>query len=174
MRCTPDRFVRDQFDLVLTGVNHGQNVGMDVFHSGTVGMAMLASAFFGVRAIAFSQEIEYGQAKARGNNKFYTAGKHLAAILEDMPREKIYCRTVNFPLQREPKGRRVCGISMFSRFRPHLALENKREDQDVAQLEQGYITISVLDPPMLGLADRGPVRRRFASCLRQSVPPDNA
>ena len=37
------RFLADgQFDLVLTGVNHGHNVGMDVFHSGTVGMAMLA------------------------------------------------------------------------------------------------------------------------------------
>src|SRR5207248_4052022 len=51
----PERFLKKgRFDLVLTGINHGENIGMDVFHSGTVGMAMLASTFFGTTAVAFS------------------------------------------------------------------------------------------------------------------------
>lgn len=41
-------------DLVLSGINHGANLGEDVLYSGTVAAAMEA-AILGVRAIAFSQ-----------------------------------------------------------------------------------------------------------------------
>ena len=41
-------------DLVLSGINHGANLGEDVTYSGTVAAAMEA-AILGVRAIAFSQ-----------------------------------------------------------------------------------------------------------------------
>ncbi len=41
-------------DLVLSGINHGANLGEDVTYSGTVAAAMEA-ALLGVRAIAFSQ-----------------------------------------------------------------------------------------------------------------------
>jgi len=41
-------------DLVLSGINHGTNLGEDVTYSGTVAAAMEA-AILGVRAIAFSQ-----------------------------------------------------------------------------------------------------------------------
>ncbi|OXX29029.1 5'/3'-nucleotidase SurE [Vibrio sp. V08_P9A1T1] len=40
-------------DLVLTGINHGANLGDDVFYSGTVAAAM-EGHFLGVQAIAFS------------------------------------------------------------------------------------------------------------------------
>ena len=48
-------------DLVLSGINHGANIGDDVTYSGTVAVAMEAT-LLGVRAIAFSQRIEEGQA----------------------------------------------------------------------------------------------------------------
>jgi 5'/3'-nucleotidase SurE len=150
----PRRFLsRGRFDLVITGVNHGQNVGMDVFHSGTVGMAMLASAFFGVRAMAFSQEL--GASGCIDASTFRTASKYLPSFLKDAARQKIYCHTVNFPFK-EPNGQRLCGVSMYSRFRPHLAVKNRRQGEDVAQLENGYITISLLQPNALsgnGYAD---------------------
>jgi len=41
-------------DLVLSGINHGTNLGEDVTYSGTVAAAMEA-AIIGIRAIAFSQ-----------------------------------------------------------------------------------------------------------------------
>ena len=41
-------------DLVLSGINHGANLGEDVTYSGTVAAAMEA-AILGVRAVAFSQ-----------------------------------------------------------------------------------------------------------------------
>ena len=43
-----------KFDLVLSGINHGANLGVDVFTSGTVAAAREAN-FHGVSAIALSQ-----------------------------------------------------------------------------------------------------------------------
>lgn len=146
---TPRRFLSEgQFNLVFTGVNHGHNVGMDVFHSGTVGMAMLASAFFGVPAIAFSQQVEYGETAPSDAEMFRTAAEYVPYFLRDVSQQVPFCRTVNFPLGR-PKGQRLCGVSMFSRFRPHLVAENRRAHEDVAQLESGYITVSILRPSAL-------------------------
>lgn len=145
----PQRFLsHGQFDLVLTGVNHGHNVGMDVFHSGTVGLAMLASAFFGVPAMAFSQQIEYGPAGSSDEVSFRTAAEYVPCFLRDVSRHAPFCRTVNFPLGK-PKGQRACAVSMYSRFRPHLVVENRREHEDVAQLESGYITVSILRPSVV-------------------------
>jgi 5'-nucleotidase len=46
-------------DLVLSGINHGANLGDDVTYSGTVAAAM-EGALLGVRSIALSQRIEEG------------------------------------------------------------------------------------------------------------------
>lgn len=44
-------------DLVLSGINHGANIGDDVTYSGTIAAAMEAT-LLGLRAIAFSQNID--------------------------------------------------------------------------------------------------------------------
>jgi 5'-nucleotidase len=44
------------FDLVVSGVNHGANLGRDVFYSGTVGAALTAH-LLGVPAIAVSLDV---------------------------------------------------------------------------------------------------------------------
>jgi 5'-nucleotidase len=44
-------------DLVLSGINHGANMGDDVTYSGTIAAAMEAT-LLGLRAIALSQEID--------------------------------------------------------------------------------------------------------------------
>ena len=43
------------YDLVLSGINQGANVGLDIVYSGTVGAVFEASRF-GIPAIAFSSE----------------------------------------------------------------------------------------------------------------------
>ncbi len=45
-------------DLILSGINHGANVGRSALHSGTIG-ATLTGAHFGVRGLAVS--IRYGE-----------------------------------------------------------------------------------------------------------------
>lgn len=44
-----------QFDLVISGINRGLNIGRDIMYSGTVG-AVLEAANLGVQAIALSTE----------------------------------------------------------------------------------------------------------------------
>ena len=51
-------------DLVLSGINHGVNVGRSVLHSGTVGAALTASQL-GISALAVS--LRAGADPTRGN-----------------------------------------------------------------------------------------------------------
>lgn len=40
-------------DLIISGINHGQNLGYDIYHSGTVGAAIVGT-MFGIPSIAVS------------------------------------------------------------------------------------------------------------------------
>lgn len=66
-------------DLVLTGINHGANLGDDVLYSGTVAAAM-EGHFLGVQSIAFSLV---------GNQHFSTAGKIARQLVEQHLRRPI-------------------------------------------------------------------------------------
>ncbi len=45
--------MKKQFDLVISGINKGLNIGLDISYSGTVG-AILEAACLGIPAVAFS------------------------------------------------------------------------------------------------------------------------
>jgi 5'-nucleotidase len=64
-------------DLVLSGINHGQNVAEDVTYSGTIAAAM-EGTILGVRSIALSQA--YGPA-GRDAIRWDCAAHHAAAII---------------------------------------------------------------------------------------------
>lgn len=137
----PERFLPDgKFDLVLTGINHGENIGMDVFHSGTVGMAMLASMFFATPAIAFSQQSGGG---AITSTHFHACAPFIAHFLESNPLPESLCWNINFPA-RNPQGWKICTVANHSRFRPHRAEDRRPERCDAVELEKGFITISPL------------------------------
>ncbi|WP_219419210.1 5'/3'-nucleotidase SurE [Pseudonocardia nigra] len=57
-RMIPDNYWPDGPDVVLSGINFGQNVGELVNHSGTVGAAVTAREF-GVPSLAFSAEVSF-------------------------------------------------------------------------------------------------------------------
>jgi 5'-nucleotidase len=65
-------------DLVLSGVNRGNNAGENAVYSGTVGGAMEA-ALQGVRAIALSQF--YGPGNAKAADPFQAAAVHGAGLV---------------------------------------------------------------------------------------------
>lgn len=50
--------MKEQFDLVISGINRGLNIGADIMYSGTVG-AVCEAANLGIRAIAFSTSPKY-------------------------------------------------------------------------------------------------------------------
>ncbi len=88
-------------DLVLSGVNRGNNSGENALYSGTVGAALEAS-LQGVRAIALSQY--YGPDNRDREDPFEAARTHGAAVvrtlLDSAPWEKrpfMLFYNVNFP-----------------------------------------------------------------------------
>jgi 5'-nucleotidase len=83
-------------DLILSGINLGGNLGHDVWHSGTVAAAKQA-AFFGVRAAAFSLDLNGEQPN------FKELAPHVeAAIKEILEIDRPILTNINFPLK--PKG----------------------------------------------------------------------
>ncbi|WP_279359533.1 5'/3'-nucleotidase SurE [Methylobacterium indicum] len=83
-------------DLVLSGVNRGQNVAEDVTYSGTIAGAMEAT-ILGVKAVALSQAYGIG---GRANVKWHTAARHGAATVRrilDVGIEPGILVNVNFP-----------------------------------------------------------------------------
>lgn len=88
-------------DLVLSGINWGQNAGAGVLHSGTTGAAVTAHGL-GKPAIALSEEIDFACAIAGTNCPAYTPGAAFAAKLIGKLRRagelnKSLLLNVNFP-----------------------------------------------------------------------------
>ncbi len=119
-------------DLVLSGVNRGNNSGENVLYSGTIGGAMEA-ALHGVRAVALSQF--YGPQNVGIANPFEAATRHGAAVIRALLDKAPWDETedyrlfynVNFPPLPADlvKGTRVAaqGFRRYSSFslEPHLS-----------------------------------------------------
>ncbi len=82
--------MKKQFDLVISGINCGPNLGGDIHYSGTVG-ACYEAALSGIRAIAFSAAF----------NDFGNAVKNIDRVYGEIRRLKMLDRAdivnVNFP-----------------------------------------------------------------------------
>ncbi len=68
-------------DLVLSGVNRGNNAGENVLYSGTIGGAMEA-ALHGIKSIALSQF--FGPENAKLPDPFDAAVQHGAALVRKL------------------------------------------------------------------------------------------
>ena len=68
-------------DLILSGVNRGNNSGENVLYSGTIGAAM-EGALQGIRSIALSQF--YGAALLDTGTPFEASAKYGARVVEDL------------------------------------------------------------------------------------------
>ncbi|MEA2166771.1 MAG: 5/3-nucleotidase [Solirubrobacteraceae bacterium] len=104
-------------DLVVSGINHGGNLGDDITYSGTVAAA-LEGLMLGLPAIAVSQQSDAGETDFRLGDAFdfSTAAEFVAALvdrLEDVPLPQGTLLNVNVPRGRAggvevvPLGRRV-------------------------------------------------------------------
>lgn len=88
-------------DWVLSGINHGFNLGEDVFYSGTVGAAF-EGCLQGARAAAFSMDTEANHAVAsRWIKRFLARWENL-----ELPPNRIW--NINIP-KGEPLGFRMAG-----------------------------------------------------------------
>ncbi|WP_159655578.1 5'/3'-nucleotidase SurE [Vibrio atypicus] len=143
-------------DLVLTGINHGANLGDDVLYSGTVAAAM-EGHFLGVQAVAFSLV---------GKQHFVTAGKIARQIVEqhlvkpiptnrllninvpDLPFEQLKGTAVTrlgarhhaeaMIKQQDPRGHDIYWLG------PPGKEQDAGEGTDFYAVDQGYVSVTPL------------------------------
>lgn len=139
-----------RYDLVLSGINQGANVGMDIVYSGTVGAVFEASRF-GIPAIAFSAE----------RNQQTFAAEHLDAVyaflLEHRLLEENPLYNINLP--RDLRGIRITrqGSEYFSDefvkrgedlyLQVGVPLPDREPDdltRDTVALSHGYASVTPL------------------------------
>ena len=89
---------KEQFDLVISGINRGLNVGADIMYSGTVG-AICEAANLGVHALAFSTTPAYYDRATKYLDMVY------AFVREHKLLEKNLFYNINIPA--EPTGIRI-------------------------------------------------------------------
>lgn len=149
-------------DMVLSGVNAGQNICDDVTYSGTVAGAM-EGTMLGLKSVALSQQF------IRGGNRealWETAEKHAPAVLEalaDYPLPAGHLVNVNFPAV---PASEVAGIEVTrqGKLDYSLGMEERRdgrgfpyfwltfgrqageevENSDIAALSAGRISVTPL------------------------------
>lgn len=142
-------------DLVLSGINRGNNSGENVLYSGTIGAAMEAS-LHGVKAIAMSQF--YGPRNLKLANTYDAAAKLGAGVVRALLDKGLWDETedyrliynVNFPPlpADEVKGVKVAaqGFRRYGGFRiePHVS-PTGRNFMWIRNGEQGRPTLPGTD-----------------------------
>ena len=139
-----------RYDLVLSGINQGANVGLDIVYSGTVGAVFEASRF-GIPALAFSSERDQQAFAAAHLDEVYDFMK-THRLLEENP---LY--NINIP--KEMRGIRVTrqGSEYFSDefvkmgedlyLQVGVPLPDREPDdltRDTVALSRGYASVTPL------------------------------
>ncbi|MBT3168996.1 MAG: 5'/3'-nucleotidase SurE [Candidatus Cloacimonetes bacterium] len=152
--------VDDSIDLVISGINAGQNMGEDVLYSGTVAAAIEAM-FLGFKSIAIS-------IASYQNQKFETAAKYLCEMLKNGIQQEIgknEILNINVPNLKydEVKGfKTTCiGHRKYYNFVRTEKSENGEtvyfiggdephwseiENSDANAVKEGYISITPIAP----------------------------
>ncbi|MBP1623735.1 MAG: stationary phase survival protein SurE [Acidobacteria bacterium] len=118
-------------DLVLSGINHGANLGDDIMYSGTVAAAREASAH-GVPALAISQA--YDEKPIRFREGAAYARELVAALLNNGLSGEL-CLNVNFPV-RKIKGMRITRQGC-SEHAPHFNVLDYKAEYDAVPFSPG-------------------------------------
>lgn len=151
----------DKVDLVVSGINHGANVGINVIYSGTVAAAVEA-AFLGLPAIAVSLHLRPGMP-----NDMNRAAELALPIIDDLadrlkPGQIVSLNLPALAEGAEPAGVKVCRQCFGTPFVETYAarqdpsgnhyfwntsvfeLGETDPDTDVAALRDGFITVTPL------------------------------
>ena len=105
--------VESEPELIVSGINHGTNLGDDITYSGTVAAA-LEGAVLGIPAIAISQQAIGGEMDFRAGRRyeFKDAAAFTARLVEEIERVPLPAGTllnVNVPWKK-PNGARACRL----------------------------------------------------------------
>ncbi len=142
-------------DLVISGINHGHNLGEDVFYSGTVAAAREA-AIYGIPAIAISQGPLPG-----GRHAFpFETARHVVRTLlehmEDFPPFRLLNVNVPGVPPEDLRGIQVVALGTRVYASPVTRLDDHRfqiggspqwhprEGTDLWAVDQGYASVTPL------------------------------
>lgn len=137
----------EPMDLLVSGINNGANVGINVYYSGTVAAAMEA-AFFNVPAVAMSVEAEEKM-------DFETAARYCVQVFKQLlPLSGPDVININIPQLSKgpPKGIRVVPQSTEGFDEYYIRRENEQR-QTVFQLAGGPHRAEVTPTDTTSLAD---------------------
>ncbi len=149
-------------DLVISGINAGANIGINVLYSGTVGAAREA-AFMGLPAIAISQHVRDWNNIPWDQTSRYAADAIRKALKGPMTPHSVV--NINIPLLDdgdEPKGIKVAKISTSCLIDQYevtpaddgsfnyqicnsMTFKHREPNTDVEAIFDGYITITPLE-----------------------------
>ncbi|OOM10713.1 5'/3'-nucleotidase SurE [Clostridium saccharobutylicum] len=153
-------FLQDDIDIVISGINKGPNLGIDILYSGTVSAAV-EGAIYGVPSIAVSMDVNY----EKDDEDYSKAVKWLMKVL-NVAKEK-YLKSdvvlnVNIPDLKDDdiKGIKVCKIGKATYNNEYVLVESNDEDKsyklkgtrnniekdetDLYYLSKGYVTLTPL------------------------------
>ncbi|MFO1036351.1 MAG: 5'/3'-nucleotidase SurE [Geminicoccaceae bacterium] len=153
------RIVQGKVDLVLSGINHGQNLGEDVTYSGTVAAAMEAT-LFGIPSVALSQVCNDRQ-KIRWSTAEHFAPEVIGRLLAANEWPTDVLMNVNFPdlpvssvvgVRVTRQGKRKIGDTLIERIdprgEPYLWIGALREDSapgagtDLEAVAEGFVSVT--------------------------------
>lgn len=139
-------------DILVSGINQGYNVGMDIRYSGTVG-ACLQAQYFGTKSIAFSAD---RRGDVNMKKEFETT---LQYILDNDMASLEYTLNVNFPRDKftETKGILETEIEYYeyeycpelteTHYKPNRSFIvdfQLKENTDIYAYAKGYTSITKL------------------------------
>ena len=138
-----------QFDLVISGINRGLNIGSDIMYSGTVA-AVSEAVNLGIPALALSTPPKY----------YDQAVKHLDEVWEFLQKHHLYslCDAYNVNIPADPKGFKIThqGGPYFSDdfapevdnlYRPcgkPVRVDQNDDTYDTDATQHGYISVMPL------------------------------
>jgi 5'-nucleotidase len=127
-------------DLVISGINHGANLGDDIMYSGTVAAAREASRH-GIPAIAISQEYDNKSIRFKKGSAYIR--NLIAAILQNGLSGEL-CLNVNIPMSKI-RGMRITRQGC-SEHVPHFNALDSRSDfmSDHEAIRNHYVSITPL------------------------------
>ena len=167
-----------EFDMVVSGINHGANIGTDVIYSGTVGAAV------GGRKLKYPP-LALSVASYETINMDFIVNKTIEIInlVASLPKEYVgKVINVNFPdlPEKEYKGMKVTALAQrgipskpieisstdnIKKYRYNLSGKPIQEDHltDALAIQDGYISMTVLD---YGL-DQTPLREGLQNYINE-------
>ena len=139
-----------QYDLVISGINRGYNLGDDIAYSGTVG-AIFEAARLGIRAIALSTDVD------SFDNAFAELDSTYAFIMDNQLFHDADLLNVNFPTS-PTKGIVItqqggmfysdefvyCGDNMYMQVGEPVKSDSDDLSVDINAIRNGYVSISPL------------------------------